>query len=131
MTQTVERRVSVPLTNPVPGAWLQPADGSIPPVYVPFEAQYRKNERTRKDEIVGHAPGAHIKRLLGEGAMYASGPDGIAPAQSVGDASVEADLRAQLEQMKQSQDQLMEELASLRTKMAGDPNVPNAPKRAR
>lgn len=128
MTQVADQPASVPLTKPVPGAWLQLPDSDMPPVYVPYEPQYRKNEATGKDIIVGHAPGAHIKRLLGEGAMYASGPGGIAPVAAAPDVD---DLRAALEQAQTDRDRIMTELAELRAKMAGDTNVPNAPKRAR
>lgn len=127
MTQVAERS-EVPLTNPVPGAWLQLPNG-MPPVYVPFEPQYRKNEATGKDEVIGHAPGAHIKRLLSDGAMYANMPSDSVPAPV--SSETEAALREQLAQMKQAQDALMEELAALREKMAGDPHVPNAAKRSR
>lgn len=128
MTQVAERPGGAPLTNAVPGAWIQLPDTDIPPVYVPFEPQYRKNEATGKDIIVGHAPGAHIKRLLSEGAMYASGPDGIVPIAAAPDVD---DLRTALEEAQNDRDRVMTELAELRAKMAGDTNIPNAPKRAR
>lgn len=125
MTQVAE----APLTNPVPGSWIRLPNG-MPAVYVPHEPQYRKNEQTNRDELVGYIPGAHIKRLLSEGAMYAESP-GAAPVQATGESSMEASLRAELEQSKQAQEALMEELQSLREKMASDPHVPNAAKRAR
>ena len=120
MTQVAD----APLTNPVPGSWIRLPNG-MPAVYVPHEAQYRKNAQTNRDELVGYIPGAHIKRLLSEGAMYAEAP-GAAPMQTTGESSVEAALRAELEQTKQAQEALMEELAALREKMAADTNVPNA-----
>ncbi len=127
MTQTAERPASVPLTNPVPGAWIQLADRDMPPVYVPFEPQTRKHETTGKDEVIGHAPGAHIKRLLSEGAMYATGPAGSIPVAA--HPSAEEALRTELEQTKAAHERLLEELAELRAKIASDPGVPNAPKR--
>lgn len=127
MTQVAERPASVPLTNPVPGAWIQLPDRDIPPVYVPYEPQYRKNEQTGKDELVGHAPGAHIKRLLGDGAMYANMPTGAIPAAPASDEV--ADLRQALAQAQEARDRMMEELQELRAKMASDPGVPNAHKR--
>lgn len=130
MTQVAEERPAVaPLTNPVPGAWLQSSDNSMPPVYVPFEPQYRKSERTNKDELTGHTPGAHIVRLLGEGWMYTNGPTGAAQAPAQELASTEAALRAELEQAKADRERLFEELKELREKIAADPHVPGASKR--
>lgn len=130
MTQVAERPAGMSLNNPVPGAWIQLADRDLPPVYVPFEAQYRKNEATGKDELIGHAPGAHIKRLLSEGAMYANMPSATTaplPAPS----ATEADLRAQLAAAEMERERYMAELKELREKMASDPHVPNSPKRTR
>ena len=118
-----------PLKNPVPGAWIQLPDKDIPPVYVPFEAQYRKNEVTGKEVVVGHGPGAHIKRLLSEGAMYTNAPGMPAPEQTPELAATEAQLRAELEQAKAEREQFMKELMEIRAKMEADQGVPNAAKR--
>lgn len=129
MTQTAERPAPAPLTNPVPGAWIQLSDRDIPPVYVPFEPQYRKNERG-KDELTGYAPGAHIHRLLTEGATYANVPGSAVPVvQASGPSTAEMELREQLAQAQEAQDQMFKELAELREHMSKDQNVPNAPKR--
>jgi hypothetical protein len=96
---------------------------------VPFEAVTRKNERTGKDEVVGHGPGAHIQRLLTEGGMYTSGPAGIVPEQNVELASTEAALRAELDQKNAQFEAMMAELKELREKMTSDSGVPNAPKK--
>ena|SRR5712692_2525914 len=128
--EVAEQSTAVPLTNPVPGAWIQLPDRDIPPVYVPYEPLYRKNEATGKDMVVGHAPGAHIKRLLTDGAMYTNGP-GLAPAQSPGLIATEAALRAELAQTKADREHFMEELMILRKQMADNPNVPNAAKKTR
>src|SRR5690348_10901206 len=135
MTQTAAQPEKplppTPLTNPVPGAWIQLSDRSIPPVYVPFEPILRKNEATGKDEVTGHGPGAHIKRLLGEGAMYTNDPAGIVPLENAELASTEAALRVELEQSKAIQEAMMAELKELREKMASDPNIPNTSKKPR
>jgi hypothetical protein len=130
-TEVEERLVPAPLTNPVPGAWIQLPDRNIPPVYVPLEPQHMKDERTGKTEVVGHVPGAHIKRLLSEGAMYSNGPVGLAPQQNVELASTEAALRAELDQMKAEREHFMKEMIELRAKMEADQGVPNATKKAR
>jgi len=130
MTQVAERPAGTPLRNEVPGAWIQLADTGLPPVYVPFEPIYRKNEHTGKDEIVGHGPGAHIKRLLGEGAMYANMPSAV-PAPAPVPSATEAELREKLAQMEAQREQDMAELMALREKMANDVHVPNATKRTR
>lgn len=129
MTQVAERPQALPLTNPVPGAWLQLADRSIPPVYVPFEPITRKNEQTNKDEVTGYGPGAHCKRLLSEGAMYTAAPGqpGNTPIEQL--VSTEQALRAQLEQAEAAREAMEQQLMELRAKMAADPGVPNAPKR--
>lgn len=114
---------SIPLNKPVPGAWIQLADSSLPPVYVPFEPQVRKDEKSGKDVVVGHAPGAHIKRLLSEGAMYANVQAPAPVAQQASDR--ETALSAELERTKAAHEQLMRELAEIRAKMSGDAGVPN------
>jgi hypothetical protein len=130
MTEQVEERTaSVPLTNQVPGAWIQLADPSIPPVYVPYEPVHRKNEVTGKDEVVGHAPGAHIMRLLSEKAMYTNGPAGMAQTPAPEMASTEAALRARLEQAETERERFMKELQEIRAKMEGDQGLPNAAKK--
>jgi len=130
-TEVEERPAPAPLTKPVPGAWIQLPDRSIPPVYVPFEPQYMKNERTGKDEIAGYVPGAHIKRLLSEDAMYSNGPVGVVPDQNVELASTEAALRAELDQTKAERENFMHELQELRAKMEADQGVPNTAKKTR
>ena len=122
--------VTVPLKNPVPGAWIQLTDSSLPPVYVPHEPQFKKDEKTGKDKIVGYAPGAHIKRLLNEGAMYANVPSSIVVEQPTA-SEREAALQDELERMKAAHEQAMQELAEIRAKMASDPGVPNAARKAR
>ncbi len=131
MTQVAERPAQTPLTNPVPGAWLQLANPAIPPVYVPFEPITRKNEQTGKEEITGYGPGAHIKRLLSEGAMYTAAPGqpGNTPVEQM--ASTEHALRAQLEQAEAAREAMEQELMELRAKLASDGNVPNASKARR
>lgn len=126
MTQVAER----PLTDPVPGAWIQLGDSGIPPVYVPYERVLRDEQ----DASTAHyVPGAHIKRLLSEGAMYTNGPLGGAPGQQAASdlAATEAALRAQLIQAEAERETMKRELEELRTKMAQDSGVPNAAKRSR
>jgi len=128
MTQAVEERpASTPLTKPVPGAWMQRSD--LAPVYVPFEPQYRKNEQTGKDVLVGHAPGAHIKRLLSEDWMYTNAPGAAVAEPSPEVASTESALRAELEQAKREREEFFAELKALRDKLASDVGVPNAAKK--
>lgn len=88
----------------------------------------RKDERTGKDVVDGYAPGAHIKRLLSEGAMYTSGPSGVIPEQNAELANTEMALRAELDQMKAEREQFMRELQELRAKMEADQGLPNAKK---
>lgn len=98
-------------------------------MYVPYEAITRKDERTGKEVVDGYGPGAHIKRLLSEGAMYTNGPQGVIPEQNVELAHTEAALRAELDQMKAEREQFMRELQELKEKMAADQGLPNAAKR--
>lgn len=123
MTQAAEAK-SVPLTDPVPGAWIQLADLSIPPVYVPYEAQVTKNEHTGREEVTGYAAGAHIKRLMSDGAMPTNGPDGIRMQ-----TSAETDLQVQLAASEDARRAMELELAALREKLSSDTAVPNSQKR--
>lgn len=61
-----------PITNPVPGDWMQPADRSIPPVYIPHERVTTKDETGR--DHVQYVQSPHVKRLLTEGGSFVSGP---------------------------------------------------------
>lgn len=96
---------------------------------MPYEAITHKDERSSKDVVDGYAPGAHIKRLLGEGAMYTNGPTGVIPEQNVELAHTEATLRAELDQKNAQIEAMMAELREIREKMAVDQTVPNAAKR--
>lgn len=123
-----------PLTNPVPGAWMQAPGGSIPACYVPFEPITRREERpdgTAKEVVVGYGPGAHHKRLLAEQSwMYVNGPDGAVSGAAASDlANTEAQLRARAEQAERDREAMQQELEALRAKMAQDGGVPNASKR--
>lgn len=110
---------------------MQPADRSLEPVYVPYEPRYRKDERTGKDVLEGHGPGAHIQRLHSEGWMYTSGPSGVVPEQQHVEqlAHTEAALRAELDQKNAQIEAMMAELREIREKMAVDQTIPNAAKR--
>lgn len=110
---------------------MQPIDGSLDPVYVPYEAQYRKDERTGKDIVVGYGPGAHIQRLLSEKWMHTNGPASLVPEQNVELAATEMALRAELDQANARQEAMMAELKELREKMAGDAGIPNTQKKTR
>lgn len=131
MTTQVEELPPVPspLTKPVPGAWMQPIDRSLGPVYVPYEPYTRKDERTGKDVVDGYAPGAHIQRLLNERWMYTSGPEAIIPEQNVELAAAENALRSELDQKNAQIEAMMAELKSIREKLANDTVMPNAAKR--
>lgn len=96
---------------------------------MPYEAITHKDERSSKDVVDGYAPGAHIKRLLSEGAMYTNGPQGVIPEQNAELANTEMALRAELDQMKVEREQFMRELQELRAKMEADQGIPNAAKR--
>ena len=98
-------------------------------MYVPYEAITRKDERTGKEVVDGYGPGAHIKRLLSEGAMYTNGPQGVIPEQNVELAHTEAALRAELDQKNAQIEAMMAELREIREKMAVDQTLPNAAKR--
>jgi hypothetical protein len=128
MTEVAERPKPVPLTDPVPGAWIQLPDRRIPPVYVPYEPIFKHNADGR-DEVVGHAPGTHIKRLLQDGAMYTNGPTGMVPTPAPELASTEAALRARLDQAEAEREQFMKELQELRAKMEADQALPNVGKK--
>ena len=130
MTEVAEQSKSVPLTDPVPGAWLRLPDKRIPAVYVPYEPVYSKNVDGR-DEIVGHAPGTHIKRLLTDGAQYTNGPTGMVPTPAPELASTEAALRARLDQAEAEREQFLKELQELRKKMDDDQALPNQGKKTR
>ena len=121
--------VGIPLTNPVPGAWMQLADTSLAPVYVPFDEAI--DPQTKKPN--GHfIPGAHIMRILSEGGMYTSDPLGtVRSAPNADVQSTEAALRAQLEQANAERERMMEELAEIRARMEEDKGVPHAAKRSR
>lgn len=127
-TEVEEIPAPSPLTKPVPGAWMQPIDGSLDPVYVPYEAITVKNERTGKEMVTGYGPGAHIQRLLSEKWMYTNGPEAAVPEQNVELAATEMALRAELDQSKAMQEAMMAELKELREKMAADPGIPNKKK---
>ena len=90
-------------------------------MYVPFEPMTRKEERTGRDVVEGYAPGAHIKRLLSEGAMYTSGPQGVIPEQNAELTNTEMALRVENEQFAR-------ELQELRAKMENDQSIPNSKK---
>lgn len=60
------------ITNPVPGDWMQPADRSIPPVYIPHERVTTRDETGR--DHVQYVQSPHVKRLLTEGGSFVSGP---------------------------------------------------------
>jgi hypothetical protein len=119
----------IPLTNPVPGAWMQIADESRPPVYVPFEEAI--DRQTGKPN--GHfIPGAHILRILSEGGMYTTDPLGTdRSVKSAEVESTEAALRAQLQQANDERERMMEELREIREKMEADKGVPHAAARRR
>lgn len=129
MTQVAEPRESalppeptrMPLANAVPGAWMAPPwEG--PAVYVPHERveERFKDGEGRERTRVRYEQNTHIKRLVSEGWMPASGP-------TTGQASVnQVDEVARL---KEINEQIMAELAELRAKLSTDPNTPNAPKR--
>lgn len=99
-----------PLTKPVPGAWM--AKAGMGAVYVPFEKIIVHDEKSGKDVVTGHEPGAHTKRLLLEGWMYVQGPDAPAIAAIPVDEE-KAAMQARI-------DQLMAEMAELRAKSATD-----------
>lgn len=86
-----------PIHNPVPGDWMQLADRSIPPVYIPHERVTTKDEAGR--EHVQFVQSPHVKRLLNEGGSFVNGP----LQQSIREKSLEealADKERELEELR-------------------------------